>query len=224
MNRVKNCVFLVRKWSYTTFNIVNIRKMWEKKGKIRRTRSMTKKRSSEIFTLKMDIFPEIGPRKNFLVPPKFGARSPPMEGEERHLSKNFFKRELRNGECVQRIRRLLYSPSQGCLYCFSCCLLSKKQSAFATSGFNCWKYSNLTADHENEVEHLICMTAYLVRHKEAACVDSLGLLSFAFLPHEVCHFVERIKLLVSEKWKLLGILELLSEFDPFGGGRPILPS
>jgi len=25
--------------------------------------------SSEIFTLKMDIFPEIGPRKNFLVPP-----------------------------------------------------------------------------------------------------------------------------------------------------------
>src|SRR6218665_2516453 len=39
---------------------------------------MTKKRSSEIFTLKMDIFLEIGPRKNFLVPPKFGARSPPM--------------------------------------------------------------------------------------------------------------------------------------------------
>src|SRR6218665_11388 len=30
---------------------------------------MTKKKSSEIFTLKMDIFPEIGPRKIFLVPP-----------------------------------------------------------------------------------------------------------------------------------------------------------
>src|SRR6218665_714466 len=68
MNRVKNCVFLVRKWSYTTFNIVNIRKMWEKKGKIRRTRSMTKKKSSEIFTPKMEIFPEIGPRKFFLIP------------------------------------------------------------------------------------------------------------------------------------------------------------
>src|SRR6218665_2965438 len=26
----------------------------------------------------MELFPEIGPRKNFLVPPKFGARSPPM--------------------------------------------------------------------------------------------------------------------------------------------------
>src|SRR6218665_3840209 len=54
---------------HTTFNIVNIRKMWEKKGKIRRTRSMTKKRSSEIFTLKMEIFLEIGPRRIFLVPP-----------------------------------------------------------------------------------------------------------------------------------------------------------
>src|SRR6218665_2155607 len=30
---------------------------------------MTKKRSSVIFTLKMEIFPEIGPRKFFLVPP-----------------------------------------------------------------------------------------------------------------------------------------------------------
>src|SRR6218665_1151138 len=68
MNRVKNCVFLVRKWSYTTFNIVNIRKMWAKKGKIRRTRSMTKKRSSETFALKMEFFPEIGPRKNFWSP------------------------------------------------------------------------------------------------------------------------------------------------------------
>src|SRR6218665_3549449 len=68
MNRVKNCVFLVRKWSYTTFNTVNIRKMWEKKGQIRRTRLMTKKWSSEIFTLKMEIFPEIGPQKIFGPP------------------------------------------------------------------------------------------------------------------------------------------------------------
>src|SRR6218665_572961 len=49
-------------------------------------------------------------------------------------------------------------------------LLFKKQSAFATSGFNYWKYSNLTVDHENGVEYLKCMTAYLVRHKEAACM------------------------------------------------------
>src|SRR6218665_1426206 len=92
--------------------------------------------------------------------------------------KGFYQRICSNVNCgtvscVKRIGRLLYSPSQGCLYCFSCRLLSKKQSAFATSGFNYWKYSNLTVDHENGVEHLKCMTAYLVWHKEAACVDSL---------------------------------------------------
>jgi len=51
MNRVKNGVFPVRKGSYTTFNKVKIRKIREKKGKIRKTRSMTKKRSSEMFIL-----------------------------------------------------------------------------------------------------------------------------------------------------------------------------
>src|SRR6218665_1063625 len=89
------------------------------------------------------------------------------EGEERYLSKNLFKRELRNGECVQRIILILYSPSQGCLYCFSCRLLSKKQSAFATSGFNYWKYSIIL--------HRPCKwngtsqmhDAYLVRHKKS---------------------------------------------------------
>src|SRR6218665_2369701 len=50
--------FLVRKGSYTTFNRVKIRKIWEKKGKIRKTRSTTKKRSSEISTVKMEIFSE----------------------------------------------------------------------------------------------------------------------------------------------------------------------
>jgi len=47
-------VFLVRKGSYSTFTIVNIRKIWERKAKIRKTWSMTtKKRSSEILAGKM---------------------------------------------------------------------------------------------------------------------------------------------------------------------------
>src|SRR6218665_2658544 len=60
-------VFLVRKGSYTTFNIVKIREIWEKKGKIRKTWSMTKKRSSEILV-----------REKIFRPPKLGARSPPL--------------------------------------------------------------------------------------------------------------------------------------------------
>src|SRR6218665_1601205 len=62
-------VFLVRKGSYTTLNTVKIREIWEKKGKIRKTRSMTKRRSSEILAVKIEIFSEktsfrnLGPRK-----------------------------------------------------------------------------------------------------------------------------------------------------------------
>ena len=74
----KMVVFLWGNGHYTTFIIVNIRKMWEKKGKIRRTKSMTKKSHQKFLPWEWNIFPEIGPRKNFLVPSKFGARSPPM--------------------------------------------------------------------------------------------------------------------------------------------------
>src|SRR6218665_2539154 len=74
MNRVLKGVFLVGKGSTTTFNIVEIRKIWEKNGKIRKMRSMTKKRSSEIFALKREIFPEktsfrnLGPQKKIPSP------------------------------------------------------------------------------------------------------------------------------------------------------------
>jgi len=65
----------VRKGSNMAFNIANIGKIWEKKGKIRKIWSMTKKRSSEIFTAKMELFPPknhseiLGPQKNFFRPP-----------------------------------------------------------------------------------------------------------------------------------------------------------
>src|SRR6218665_594661 len=64
-------VFLLRKGSYTTFNIAKIRKIWEKKGKIRKNWSMTKKvirnvgRENGIFFKKNLI---LGPRKNFPSP------------------------------------------------------------------------------------------------------------------------------------------------------------
>src|SRR6218665_352889 len=54
-------VFLVRKgsYTYTTLNIVKIRKICErKKGEIRKTWSMTKKRSSAILAAKMEIVSE----------------------------------------------------------------------------------------------------------------------------------------------------------------------
>src|SRR6218665_335394 len=75
-NRVKKSVFLMRKGSYTTFNIVKTRKIWERKGKIRKTWSTTKSRSSEMLGAKMKIsfpkktsFRNLGPRKISPSPP-----------------------------------------------------------------------------------------------------------------------------------------------------------
>ena len=76
-----------------------------------------------------------------------------------YLSNNVFKRELRNGECV-KCEWQLYSPFQGRLHCFVCRLLSKKESSFATLGFNEWKYfSNVIVEHENGEEYRKCMMA-----------------------------------------------------------------
>src|SRR6218665_3528454 len=50
--------FLARKGSYTTFNIVKIRKIWENKGKSEKTRSMTKKSHQKFLPCKLKFSPE----------------------------------------------------------------------------------------------------------------------------------------------------------------------
>jgi len=49
-------VFLVKKGSYMTFNTVKIRRIWEKKGKIRRTWWMTKKGHQNFWAWKWKFF------------------------------------------------------------------------------------------------------------------------------------------------------------------------
>ena len=158
------------------------------------------------------------------------------EGEKtqkRYLTNTLFKRELRNGEFIKR-EWLLYSPSKGCLYCFPCRLLSKKESPFATPGFNDWKHSNVVAEHENGEEHRRCLLEYSIRHKESDCVDSVFLSQHRSQKeywHKVLkRVVSVIRFLASrglafrgenqtigssKNGNFLGILELLSEFDSF---------
>lgn len=94
------------------------------------------------------------------------------EGESaRYLSKSIFTRKLRNGETVKR-EWLLYSPSQGKVFCFICRLLSEQASTFSTTGFNDWKHSILIEGHENNDEHCKNMTAFLHRHKQMGCIDT----------------------------------------------------
>lgn len=151
----------------------------------------------------------------------------------RYLTSALLKRELPNGERVKR-EWLLYSPFTGCLYCFPCRLLSKKESHFATSGFNDWKHANLVKEHENGEEHHKCMLEYSIRRKGIGCVDSV-LLSQHHSQKEYWYKVlmrvvsvtqflasrglafrgENQQIGSSKNGNFLGIKELLSEFDPF---------
>ena len=90
--------------------------------------------------------------------------------QKRYLSKNVFKKELQNGEYVKHEWQP-YLPFKGRLLCFTCRLLSKTEFPFAISGFNDSKHSNIIVGNEKREENRMCMTAYLIRHKETRSVD-----------------------------------------------------
>jgi hypothetical protein len=80
--------------------------------------------------------------------------------ETRHLTQAMFKRQLSSGEVAHR-EWLIYSPSQGKVYCFVCKLFSHTDSTFNTSGFNHWKRAFKAASHhENGEVNRKFMTAY----------------------------------------------------------------
>ena len=71
--------------------------------------------------------------------PFLSIEKPGSRGEMRSLTKEWCYRIMENGERVLR-SWMLYSPTNGCLYCFCCSLfLSQKeqerQSSFARDGF-----------------------------------------------------------------------------------------
>ena len=90
--------------------------------------------------------------------PFLSIEKPGSRGEIRSLTKEWFYRILENGERVLR-SWMLYSPTNGCLYCFCCRLfLSQKeqetQSAFTRAGFQkWWKLNPKVVEHEKSREH-----------------------------------------------------------------------
>lgn len=66
-----------------------------------------------------------------------------------------FVRTLSNGEKCHR-QWMLYSPSQGNIFCFMCKLFGSsrsKDNPFVCSGFDKWKKSERITQHENSIDH-----------------------------------------------------------------------
>lgn len=151
----------------------------------------------------------------------------------RSLTSNVFSRKLQNEEHIKR-EWLLYSPSLGRLFCFVCRLFSKEEGAFVTSGFNDWKHICLVNSHENSRGHREFMTAYAHRHSQSCNVNNdllrqqreqqeywrkvLVRIStvIRFLASRGLAFRGANQIIGSSgNGNYLGILELVSEFDPF---------
>lgn len=154
----------------------------------------------------------------------------------RYANISYFTRVLLNGEKIKR-EWLLYSPSEGTLYCFVCRLFSSKCLAFGTKGFEDWKHGHESiCGHENSVEHRNCMLIYTKRKKEISQIDE-GLIKQ--LKNEQCYWRELLKRIVAvikflasrglafrgsnqqigstQNGNYLGTLEFLGQFDPFLG-------
>lgn len=92
------------------------------------------------------------------------------DGVKRFCSKNFFKRVLVNGETINR-EYLVYSPSQGSLFCAPCKLFGGS-SLFATSGFNDWSHAGQrVAEHETSTSHRDCLLKLKDRGNAMKTID-----------------------------------------------------
>ncbi len=155
-----------------------------------------------------------------------------LGGKTRSLTNDLLHTRLPNGQIVSR-EWLLYSPSTGQVFCFSCKLFSSKRHAF-TDGFSDWKHPERISEHERSPGHMSCMLALFHRSKNTQAMDSALVKQIAgkkeygkqvlkrvvavikFLAERGLAFRGEDELLGSpHNGNYLGILELISQFDPF---------
>ena len=97
------------------------------------------------------------------------ARDRNIGGKSRHFNNDLLYCCLPNGQKVMR-DWMMYSPSNGNIYCFACKLFSKCHHQFV-EGFSDWKHSERIRDHERSEEHKAAMLSLLHRGKGIGTVD-----------------------------------------------------
>lgn len=156
------------------------------------------------------------------------------DGRKRHCTYSLFKRKLQNGNIVKR-DYLVYSQSQGSLYCAPC-MLFEGQSGFASKlGFNDWIHAaQRISEHENSFSHRDCVIKLKTRANELSRIDKQLVTVFE---QEVQYWRNVLQRVVSVLKKLssrglafrgddevfgsehngnfMMCLELIAEYDPF---------
>ncbi|XP_065654595.1 zinc finger MYM-type protein 5-like [Hydra vulgaris] len=178
-----------------------------------------------------------------LNPPKqnveFISDSGRQIGEKvRMCSKNNFFRLKKNGEKIQR-EWLIYSPCSKSVFCYVCKLFGNSDQSLCTTRFRDWKnVTSRLASHETSLLHCtnVCQLSQL--SKTAKRIDSQmpqqNQNERAYWRDAIVRVVEVLKFIAEQglgifgdnktfgseqNGNFLGLLELISKFDPFLAGH-----
>lgn len=155
--------------------------------------------------------------------------------QKRYFSNNCFERTIKNGQKVTR-SWLCYSKSKGSIFCFVCKLFSSSSTSLSNKeGTSDWKnVSKILESHEDSSDHKKSLLIYLTRKENKNCIDKnieeQLRKSTEYYYDVLKRVVAVIKFLCErgmpsrgheEKWgsphngNFMGLIELISEFDPF---------
>lgn len=155
------------------------------------------------------------------------------EKHKRRFSNSCFSKTLKNGQQIKR-QWLCYSPSSGLVYCIACKVFSNVESRFKT-GVNDWSNILRLLDmHQESKGHKQSILTWFTRKTNKHTIDKE---LEEQTKKEITHFYQVLQRVVAvlkflcqrglalrgheEKWgspnngNFMGIIELISEFDPF---------
>lgn len=157
--------------------------------------------------------------------------------DNRHFSLNYVKRQLTNGTVVDR-DWVIFSPSLQSALCFVCKLFGssiQNVEVFRSSGFKDWKNCGRSfSQHETCKQHITNYLTYRTRANETNTLDASILhqerTEMQYWRQVLQRVVSAVKFLASrglafrgtdehfgssKNGNYLGVLELISEYDPF---------
>uniref|UniRef100_A0A3B3TM85 DUF4371 domain-containing protein n=1 Tax=Poecilia latipinna TaxID=48699 RepID=A0A3B3TM85_9TELE len=138
----------------------------------------------------------------------FQASERVYKHQKRHFSKSHFKRKMLNGEHIER-PWLLYSPSTGAAFCFACRIFSNAntQSNFETVSVTGTASGRIDTELQKQFESECSYWTEVLR-RVVSVVKFLAERGLALRGASD-------KFGRTDNGNYLGILELISEFDPF---------
>lgn len=155
-----------------------------------------------------------------------------FSNQVRFCSSNVFLGKRMNNEPYPR-EWLCYSLAKGRIYCFACKLFGCGRNSFSGDGFNDWRNTKVISMHEDSNDHRNAMLALLARQVNSG-IDSNVHRQIDKEKEYLRQILQRVigvvkflgerglplrghdeKLNTPENGNFLGIMELISKFDPY---------